>query len=228
MAASVRQQAHKRGVISLLSPPRTLLVVALGGLVVFYLIMRLLSGGSKVTGQFELDVKNGKISINTHGEQADFIEVINQLFADDKKSSITSPYLASALEKLAPDHPVSRALRALVKRTKGPFGNIQRHVRIDAAADPTLTGIIAASCTDSEFQDEALLLQSARRGLFTLNVSSQPFLCPHPPDEPLVRVSLETYRELFGSVPQHEQTVVVSVYPFQPVVFVPSHGEHTP
>jgi hypothetical protein len=236
MATSVQQHAPKRGVMPLPCSPRTLLVVALGGLVVFYLVMQLLSKHfTSVAGQVELDVKNGKISINTHGEKADLIEVITQLFADEEKSRVTrallrdlqglytsdDPSLAAALEQLPPDHPVSRALRELVKQTKGPFGGIPRHVIIAVSSDTTLTGMIAASCTDSDFQGESLLMRSAS-SIITLNVSSPPFLCPHPPEEPLVRVSRETYQALFGAVSPHEQTVGVSVYPFQPVAFVPN------
>ena len=243
MATSAHHPARTRGVIPFLRAPTTLLVIALGSLIVFYLIMRLLTERTThVDGKLDIDLKNGRILINTHGEKAELVAVIKQLFDDAEKTMITrvllrdlhglytseDPLLAAALEKLPPDHPVSRGLRDLVKRTKGPFGGIHRHVRIDASSDHTLTGIIAASCTDSDFQGESLLIQSERRNLLTLNVSSQPFLCPHPPDEPIVRVSLETYRELFGSDPQQQQTVVVSIYPFQPVAFVPNSGEHTP
>jgi hypothetical protein len=235
MATSLRQHAHKRGVISLPSSPPTLIVVALGGLVVFSLIMWLLSARSNVAGKLEIDLTHGKILINTHGENTDLIEVIKKLFADEEKSSVIrailraqhnlytsdDPLLASALEKLTPNHPVSRELRELVKQTKGPFGGIPRQVIIAVSSDKTITGIIAASCTDSDFQGESLLIRS-ESSIITLNVSSQPFLCPHPPDEPIVRVSRETYQELFGSVSPQEHRVRASSYPFQPVALVPN------
>jgi hypothetical protein len=242
MATSLPQHADKRGGIPLPKSPPTLLAVVLGALVVFYLIMRLLSDRSSVAGQLDVDLKEGKISINTHGEKAGLVEVIKQLFADDEKSTVTrtllrelhglykynDPSLVSALENLTPEHRVSRELRELVKHTKGPFGGIQKQVSIHLASDKSITGIIAASCTDSEFQGESLLIAGVSNSFITLNVSSTPFLCPPPPAEPIVRVSPETYRNLFGSVPPHPQTVTVSIYPFQLVADERHEGEPKP
>jgi hypothetical protein len=171
------------------------------------------------------------------GTKPELVEIINQLFADADKSRVTlsllrnhdlyrpdDPYLPAALAKLPPTHEVSQALRGFVKTAQGPFGGIEKEVTINVSSEKNITGLIASSCMNSGFQGDSLWFWRENT-ITTLSVSGAAFPCPPQSDKPfipIVRVSREKYRELFGAVSPREQTITVSIYPFQPIASVPN------
>lgn len=132
-------------------------IVVFGLVTIAGLFARVVDGQGR-SGTLKLNIGKQSVEWTVEKSEINLKQILDLVFADPPRATESPVLLMEAIERLDYDHPISRKLRDLQGRSKGPFTLRLTPVKISASEGTAIQQGRAAVCHDHEFYGANLIL----------------------------------------------------------------------